>query len=54
MGGVDLAYQLRGTYSIYKVVRNRKWWWSILFWSISVVIINAYVIYSHVNLENGI
>ena len=54
MGGVDLADQLRGTYHIYKGVWNRKWWWSILFWSIGVMITNAYVIYLHVNLENGI
>ena len=45
MGGVDLADQLRGNYCIYKGVRNRKWWWSILFWSIVVMITNAYVIY---------
>ena len=54
MGGVDLVDQLRETYRIDKGVQNRKWWWSILFWSISVMITNAYVIYLHVNLENGI
>ena len=54
MGGVDLGDQLRGTYCIDKGVLNRKWWWSILFWSIGVMITNAYVIYLHVNLENGI
>ena len=53
MGGVDLSDQLRGTYRIYKGVRNRKWWWSILFWSIGVMITNTYVIYLHVNIENG-
>ena len=53
MVGVDLADQLRGTYRIEKGVWNRKWWWSILFWSIGVMITNAYVIYLHVNLENG-
>ena len=44
MGGVDLADQLRGTYHIDKGVRNRKWLWYILFWSIGVMITNAYVI----------
>ena len=44
MGGVDLADQLRGTYCIYKVVLNIKWWWYILFWLIGVMITNAYVI----------
>ena len=53
MGGVDLADQLRKTHSIDKGVRNRKWWWSVLFCSIGVMITNAYVIYLHVNLENG-
>ena len=52
MGGVDLADQLRGTYRIDKGLQNIKWWWSILFWSIGVMITNAYVIYLHVNLEN--
>ena len=54
MGGVDLAYQLLGTYRIDKGVRNIKWWWSILFWSTGVMITNAYVIYLHVNIENRI
>ena len=54
MGVVDLADQLRGNYRIDKGLRNRKWWWSILFWSIGVMITNTYVIYFHVNLENGI
>ena len=54
MGDVDPAYQLRGTYRIDKGVQNRKWWWSILFLSISVMITNSYVIYLHVNIENRI
>ena len=54
MGGVDIADQLRGTYHIDKGIRNRKWWWYILFWQIGVMITNVYVIYLHVNLENGI
>ena len=53
MVGVDLADQLRGTYRIDKGVRNRKWWWSILFWEIGVMILNAYVMYLKINLENG-
>ena len=54
MDGVDLADQLWVTYRIYKGLWNRKWWWSILFWSIGVMVTNAYVIYLHVNIENGI
>ena len=53
MVGVDLSDQLRVTYCIYKGVQNIKWWRSILFWSIGVMITNAYVIYLQVNIENG-
>ena len=31
MGNVDVADQLRGVYRLYRWVRNRKWWWSMLF-----------------------
>ena len=54
MGGVDLSDQPWETYRIYKGLWNRKWWWFISFWSIVVMITNAYVIYLHVNLENEI
>ena len=54
MGGVDIADQIRVTCRIDKGLRNRKWRWSILFCSIGVMITNAYVIYLHVNLDNGI
>ena len=54
MGGADLADWLRGTWCIHKEARNRKWLWSILFWVIGIIIINAYVIYLHVNIENRI
>ena len=42
MGGVDIADQLRGVYRIDRWVRNWKWWWSILFWSIGVSRTNAW------------
>ena len=51
MGNVDLADQLRGTYRLDKSVRNRKWWWSIMFWSIGVCLTNAYIMYVKVNME---
>ena len=54
IGVVDLADRKRGDYPIDKGVRNRKWWWYILFWLIGVMITNVYVIYLHVNLENRI
>ena len=49
MGHVDIADQLRGTYRMDHWVRNRKWWWSIMFWGIGVLLTNAYVMYVSVN-----
>ena len=55
MGNVDLADQLRGTYRLDKSTRNRKWWWSIMFWSLGVMLTNAYIMYVKVNtLEYGV
>ena len=42
---LDIAYQLRGIYWFNHWLRNRKWWWSILFWAIGVVLTNAYAMY---------
>ena len=33
MGRVDLGDQLRGSYRYDHWLRNRKWWWSIFFWT---------------------
>ena len=54
MGGVDIADQLRGTYRLDRWVRNRKWWWSIMYWSFGVMLTNAYVVYLDVNEQKGI
>ena len=43
IGGVDLAYQLHRSYRMDKLVRTRKWWWSILFWGIGVLLTNTSV-----------
>ena len=51
MGSVDLADQLRGSYRLDKSIRNRKWWWLIMFWSIGIILTNAYVMYKKVNME---
>ena len=51
MGSVDLADQLRGSYRLDKNTRNRKWWWSIMFWSIGVMLKNAHIMYMKVNME---
>ena len=31
IGDVDVADKLRGVYRLDRWVRNRKWWWSMLF-----------------------
>ena len=54
MGGVDIADQLRGVYRIDRWVRNRKWWWSILFWSIGVSLTNAYKLYLRLCEDEGV
>jgi hypothetical protein len=32
MGHVDVADQFRGSYQLDVYIRNRKWWWAIMFW----------------------
>jgi preprotein translocase subunit SecY len=46
MGSVDVANQLRVFYRLNHWLSNRKWWWSILFWVISVILTNFYVLYT--------
>ena len=53
MGHVDVSDQLRGSYRIDRWVRNSKWWWSMLFWGIGVLLTNAYVLYKKVLLAEG-
>ena len=53
MGNMDVADQLRGNYWLDLGVRNRKWWWSIMFWSIGIILINAYILYSQIQEDQG-
>jgi hypothetical protein len=54
MGHVDVADKLRGSYRINIWIRNRKWWWSFLFWSIGgTLLTNSYKVYIKVNLAEG-
>merc|ERR1711865_615504 len=48
MGQVDITDQLRGSYRIDIWVRNRKWWWTMVFWGIGTLLTNAYVVYKKV------
>ena len=45
MGDVDVADQLRGVYRLDRWVRNRKWWWSMMFCSMGVLLTNSYKLY---------
>jgi hypothetical protein len=50
MGNVDVSNQLRNTYRFDHWLCKHKLWWSILFWWIGVMLVNAYVYYILVNL----
>ena len=38
MCDIDVDNQLRGVYRLYRWVRNKKWWWSMLFCSMGVLL----------------
>ena len=54
MGYVDVSDQLRGSYCIDLWVRNRKWWWTMVFGGIGTLLTNAYVVYKKVNELEGV
>ena len=54
MGDGGVSDQLRNNYQFDHWLRKRKWWWSIMFWDIDVIIVNAYIVYRKVNLEAGV
>jgi hypothetical protein len=54
MGDVDVSDQLRNQYRFDHWLRMRKWWWSILFWWLGVMLVNAYIMYTKVLLLNGV
>ena len=45
MGGVDIADQLQHYYYFNHWMRKCKWWWSVFFWAIGVLLVNCYVAY---------
>jgi Transposase IS4 len=53
MNDVDAADQLRNNYRFDHWMRKRKWWWSIFFWGLGIVIVNAYICYVEFNLTAG-
>ena len=54
MGDVDIADQLRVFYRMDHWLRNVKWWWSILFWALGVILTNSFIIYKKICEEEGI
>ena len=54
MGDVDVANQLRGVYRLDRRARNRKWWWSMLFWYMGVLLKNSYKFYLKMCKEEGV
>jgi Transposase IS4 len=53
MNSVDSADQLRNSYRFDHWLRMRKWWWSVFFWGMGVLMVNAYVAYVKYSLQNG-
>ena len=45
MGNVGVANQLTGVYRLDRWVRNSKWWCSMMFLSMGVILINSYKFY---------
>lgn len=45
MNNVDIADQLRGSYRFDKFICKTKWWWSMYFWCLQMLMTNAYVLY---------
>jgi hypothetical protein len=54
MGHVDVSDQLRNYYRFDHWIRKRKWWWSIAFWGIGVLLVNSYIVYCKVMQANSI
>ena len=44
-GGVDIADQLQHYYCFDHWMRKCKWWWSVFFWAIGVLLVNCYMAY---------
>jgi hypothetical protein len=54
MGHVDVSDQLRNNYRFDHWLRNTKWWWSIFYWGLGVILVNAYVVYTTFLKEQGV
>ena len=54
MGQVDIADQLRNSYRFDHWLRNNKWWHSVYWWGMQVMLINLYIIYKKVCERAGV
>ena len=54
MCNVDIADQLRNYYRFDHWMRKRKWWWSMYFWGIGVLLVNTYISYRELCKQEGV
>ena len=55
MNNVDIADKLRRRYRPDRWMRKQKWWWPMLFWGHSTLLVNAYVAYKrHMEMEGEV
>ena len=54
MGGADIADQIRGLYQFDHWLRNYKWWHSIFWWGVQVLMVNSYYCYKTHLQMNGL
>ena len=54
MGGADIADQLRGLYRFDHWLRTYKWWHSIYWWGVHVLMVNSYRRYCCYHEMNGL
>ena len=53
MGDVDIADHIRNYYRIDVLIRKREWWWSIQFWVVGVILVNAYILFICIHNIHG-
>ena len=53
MGDVDISDQLRNQYRIDIWLRNYKWWYSLFWWGMQVLLTNSYVVYKNCLERSG-
>ena len=54
MGGVDIADQIRGSYRFDHWLRRYKWWHSVFWWGVQVLMVNSYQCYCKFYEQYGV